>query len=243
MQALQVWLTKKEQPRPDQQPAQLIKRRVVSLNPPKEPLRPKKANYLAEHDRTAKKEKKARLQSQDDAVNLDGNGEIFLNKYKTKQDPLGILPHFDRQGRLNTNSSPDYLPHVEEGEGTELNAWQWRHAPFFNRIKSRIGKIWSPQAQINRYDPQGVLLGQQNRVTVMLVTIDREGSLVDLAITEPSGVAYLDEEAERAFKEAAPFLYPPQELFLDKELFSFTFAFYLQINRGFSFDFNWDQDG
>jgi TonB family protein len=133
----------------------------------------------------------------------------------------------------------DFVPNQPEGEHTELNAWQWRHAPFFNRIKARISEIWSPQAQISRFDPQGTLLGQEDRVTVVKVTIDRQGHLRNLAITEKSGVGYLDDEAARAFKEASPFLYPPKELFEQSDEFSFNFAFHLYINRGFSINFDW----
>lgn len=161
---------------------------------------------------------------------------------KDNKDPLGIRPAafgFDGNNALAHN---DHVPNVADGEKTDLNAWQWRHAPFFNRMKARIGQVWSPHSQISRYDPNGALLGHKDRVTVMSVTINRDGELTNLTITNPSGVAYLDDEAVRAFRVAAPFLYPPKELFNDENEFSFSFAFHLQINRGISFDFEWKND-
>ena len=157
-----------------------------------------------------------------------------------KNDPLGLRPKFNE--RAYAKSGGEFIPDVKESDKTELNAWQWRHAPFFNRVKDRIGQTWSPQSQIARFDPQGSLLGQKDRITILQVTIDRQGNLRDLKITNQSGVSYLDDEAERAFRAAAPFLYPPQELFNDGDEFSFTFAFHLYLDRGFSFGFDWQND-
>src|SRR6185437_235034 len=122
-------------------------------------------------------------------------------KDNDRPDPLGLRA-------VNFN---DYLPSVKEGENTELNAWQYRHASFFNRIKNNIARIWSPNSKIERHDPQGKLLGHLDRVTVMEVTIDRGGGLKGLSVANSSGVSYLDEEAERAFRKAAPFPFPPRE--------------------------------
>jgi len=138
-------------------------------------------------------------------------------------------------------ASHEHLPNVADGDHTELNALAWRHAPFFNRIKAQIGQVWAPNKQVTRHDPQGVLLGHKDRVTVMSVTIDKLGQLKNIALAHSSGVAYLDDEAERAFRKAAPFPYPPQELFNSKEGFSFQFAFHLQINKGIKFEFDWSK--
>lgn len=154
-------------------------------------------------------------------------------------DPYGIKA--EPEGLFFGQASPfsDQLEGIKEGDETSLNAWQWQHAPFFNRVKSAVAQIWDPNTQINRYDPQGQLLGRQNRTTVVTVTIDKSGNLSELKLAGSSGVAYLDEEAQRTFKLAAPFPFPPKELFTNKELFTFNFAFHLNINRGLSFNFDW----
>lgn len=157
-------------------------------------------------------------------------------------DPLGLRVS---PGNSEQDAMPfsDHLPHVAEADSTSLNAWQWRHAQFFNRLKSSIARTWSPNAQIARFDPRGVMLGQMDRVTVMLVTIDSLGKLTELSVANSSGVSYLDDEAMRAFQVAAPFPHPPRELFKNKDEFTFKFAFHLQINRGVKLDFDWSPGG
>lgn len=158
---------------------------------------------------------------------------------KNEKDPLGLNRDLPRLPVPQTAGSNDHLPGVKEGDHTELNTWQWRHAPFFNRVKAAVGRVWAPNAQIVRYDPRGLLLGQKDRTTIMSVTIDLEGNLKDLKVAGTSGVAYLDEEAERTFRAAAPFPFPPKELFDNQEEFTFNFAFHIEVNRGISFDFDW----
>jgi TonB family protein len=225
--------------------------------------KPDKANYYAEHDQKTKKEQSSRHKS----LNQEAISKKALNAQKEEAkpqqeqrkritvkapqakdfigkpneiDPLGLknIPAAQK-ARPEARPFGEHLPGVAEGDETELNAWVWRHAPFFNRIKARIGQTWAPNMQIARHDPQGSLLGQKDRVTVMSVTIDGQGKLKHLAVANSSGIAYLDEEAERAFKKAAPFLYPPKDLFKNKQDFTFQFAFHLQVNRGLKFDFEW----
>lgn len=238
--SLQVWLSEPKRPDApkDKRPLQ-----VVNI-PAKKTLPPKAAKYLAEFDQSTKIEKKA------NSFGKDGHDKLerkTINKKKSLRpkslsDPLGIRPNFAEEHWSKASASADEpLPDVAEGDGTEVNAWQWKHAPFFNRIKERIRAIWSPQTQINRYDPHGQLLGQMSRVTTLSITIDREGRLTNLFIKDKSGVAYLDEEAVRSLKAASPFLFPPEELFDGKDEFSFTFAFHLEVNRGFSLNFDWDK--
>lgn len=256
--SLAMWREQK----PASQPAEK-KHVVVQLAESKNKERPDHARHLAEHDQSTKKETRARAKRvasnagaapQENVQNVDDLSPVpspttpgpwpkkaSQPQQKNAHDPLNIRPRFAAGVTPGPSSVDDHIPNVEEGSETNLNAWQWRHAPFFNRVKTRIGNVWSPQVQISRYDPQGALIGQRDRVTVMSVTIDRRGFLKELSVAENSGVAYLDEEAVRAFRAAAPFLYPPQELFGDKEEFSFTFAFHLLVNRGFSFDFQWNE--
>ncbi len=78
--------------------------------------------------------------------------------------------------------------------------------------KNASGRFGRPSHRFERYDPQGSLLGHMDRVTVLQVTIDSQGYLKDLEIIDHSGVGYLDDEATRTFRAAAPFLYPPQEI-------------------------------
>lgn len=215
---------------------------VVNLVPAKKSPPPDDAKYRAEFDqrvdvekkstaKAVKKESKPAQAPKKPKLLAQGRGQRRL------LDPLGIRPTFLESSAKES----DYLPDVAEGDSAKLNAWQWQHAPFFNRMKESIGSAWAPQEQIERYDPSGELLGQIGRVTILSISIDKKGEITKIFVKEPSGVAYLDEEATRAVRKASPFVYPPPELFDGGNEFSFTFAFHLEINRGVSLNFDWDK--
>lgn len=134
----------------------------------------------------------------------------------------------------------DDLPRVAQDAKTRLNTWQWKHATFFVRLKQAISQRWNPRRAIARNDPEGDMFGGKNRVTVLKVSIDQEGNLQDLSVANRSGVYYLDEEAISAFQAAAPFANPPLELFEGRSVFQFTFSFLVSIERGLSFDTDWN---
>ena len=202
------------------------KKPVVKINN-NNSIKPKKPDFFAEHNQSATKQTVAKAYKSNTYKSGTDDSQKAL-------DPLGIY-------KLEKSELPNehISSNMEESNETKLNAWQWRHAGFFNRIKEKIGKNWSPQYQIAKYDPQGLLLGNKDRVTILSVTIDQNGNLTNLEVQKSSQVAYLDEEALNAFRSSQPFLFPPKELFNNEETFSFEFGFYLQINSRPSFDFNW----
>lgn len=87
-------------------------------------------------------------------------------------------------------------------------------------------------------DPAGRIYGFEDRMTVVQVTLDRAGNVLDVNVAEASGAFVLDEEAVRAFKDAGPFGNPPPQLFKGEEKFSFLFGFNVAYNRQ-NFDLNW----
>jgi TonB family protein len=222
-------ITKKEKISKKTQSAEIVftnKKPVVKTNN-NNFNKPKKPDFFAEHDQSASKQTRAKAYKSNTYKNGTDDSQKTL-------DPLGIYK-LEKSELSSEHISYD----IEEGNETKLNAWQWRHAGFFNRIKEKIGKNWSPQNQIARYDPQGQLLGNKDRVTILRITIDQNGNLTNLELQKSSQVAYLDEEALNSFKNSQPFLFPPKELFNNEKTFSFEFGFYLQINSRPSFDFNW----
>lgn len=136
------------------------------------------------------------------------------------------------------SSFNDHIEHTETGAQTELNTFEWKHAAYFNRIKESVSHSWSPLLQIKRYDPAGALIGKQDRLTVVEITIDTSGNVTHTQIKSSSNVFYLDDEAIAAFKRASPFPNPPKALFTSKQEFSFTFGFYVNVQKGFSLDFD-----
>ncbi|MDR0965677.1 MAG: TonB family protein [Myxococcales bacterium] len=120
---------------------------------------------------------------------------------------------------------------VEEGEGTYLNTREWKHASFFNRIKQSVGQHWDPNALIAIQDPTGEAYLYKNRHTLVAVTLDASGNLKSVRVTQQSGVEFLDREALDAFRRAQPFLHPPTALQNDRGEISFSFGFYVEVNR------------
>ncbi len=230
-QMLAPWLKPKTSPKEKDRNFQVVELVFKPTDAPKE------ARFRAEFDQKTDVEQKASpkpTNGQNDPPPAQKPRLKNLGfRKKSASDPLGIRPVFAQ------NSHHEQLPDVKDGDETKLNAWQWKHAPFFNRIKEKIASIWSPQNQINRYDPNGSLIGTSGRITLLSITIDQKGFIKELFVKESSEVAYLDEEALRTFREAAPFSYPPDELFDHDGKFSFTFAFRVEINRGFSLNFDW----
>lgn len=165
--------------------------------------------------------------------NMQPDGE----EGEREENPL--VPSLTELGKYAGTPFSDHLQDVEEDAATRLNTLQWRYASFFNRIKERVGREWDPRTPIRRYDPQGTKIGNQERLTVVKATIDKEGNVIQVMVHQPSGVYYLDDEALRAFRESGPFPNPPIALFDGKSTFTFDFGFYLSNEGRGGIDFNW----
>jgi TonB family protein len=125
--------------------------------------------------------------------------------------------------------SVDHLDDVASGEETALNAKRWVHASFFNRMKRSVAQHWDPGSVWRRRDPSGQVYGYKTRVTEVRVALSLSGSLAKIVVTQASGVSELDDEAVRAFTQAAPFPNPPKELANGDGLIVFAFSFHFEI--------------
>ncbi len=140
------------------------------------------------------------------------------------------LPTLGYQELARTDGSPDHLPDIEEGDATFLNTREWKHAWFFNRVKASVQRRWRAVDRHRRHDPYGRVFGVRDRLTVLNVTINADGSLEDVYVVKDSGVAFLDEAAVQAFREAQPFTNPPLALQDSDGNIRFKFGFYLEIH-------------
>jgi len=125
--------------------------------------------------------------------------------------------------------SVDHLESVDDGDETALNAKRWVYASFFNRLKRQVAQNWDPASVWRRRDPNGSVYGFKTRMTEVRVALTAKGQLAKIVVTQPSGVSELDDEAVRAFQQAAPFVNPPKELANDDGLITFAFSFYFEI--------------
>lgn len=149
-----------------------------------------------------------------------------------------LTPTPEALARLAGAPANDYLPEVEVDAETRLNAWRWRYATFFNRVADRIRREWEGGKVLAQSDPTGHVYGFEARMTVVQVTLDQQGNVLDVAVQEQSGALALDDEAVRAFKEAGPFANPPPQLFKGEDRFTFSFGFNVSYDRS-HFDLRW----
>lgn len=132
--------------------------------------------------------------------------------------------------RIAGGGSVDHLEEIEDGDETALNAKRWVYASFFNRLKRQVAQNWDPQTVWRRTDPQGTHYGFKTRITEVRVSLSKDGKLVKIVVTSPSGVSELDDEAVRAFNAAAPFPNPPDGLVKENQI-TFAFSFYFEIGQ------------
>jgi TonB family protein len=125
--------------------------------------------------------------------------------------------------------SVDHLENVDDGDETSLSSKRWVYASFFNRLKRQVAQSWDPGSVWRRADPTGTVYGAKTRFTEVRVSLSRTGEVEQILVTEPSGVAVLDDEAVRAFRVAGPFPNPPDGLIQKDNLITFSFGFYFGI--------------
>jgi TonB family protein len=147
-----------------------------------------------------------------------------------------LVPQIGQLSRLSGGPTNDGLDDVEEAEGTFLNAREFKYAAFFNRMKQQISQYWRPQAEFQRRDPSGNIYGTQSRLTLVTVTLDAQGSLARLDLAQSCGVDFLDAEALKALRQAAPFTHPPRHLANQAGLIVFSFGFNLDLTGRSAFE-------
>ena len=132
------------------------------------------------------------------------------------------------RGLFGTPGSLDRLEGVELGDENLFNTRRYRFASFFNRIREAVSERWHPEQIHRQRDPYGKIYGEQPRRTVLRVLLNPDGSLHRIYTEQGCGVDYLDEEAIRAMRRAAPFVNPPAELIDPKTgKIEFSFGFVL----------------
>ncbi len=171
------------------------------------------------------------------ARNPGGGGEV--GGHPDPQSVRDLLPSLGYEALARSDGSIDHLDDVDEGDATFLNTREWKHAWFFNRVKRTVQRRWHAVDRHRRHDPYGRVFGVRDRLTVLDVTIKADGSLEDVYVVKDCGVAFLDEAAVQAFREAQPFPNPPLALQDSDGNIRFKFGFYLEIHGrgGFRGDF------
>ena len=131
------------------------------------------------------------------------------------------------------SGNTDRIDGVDEGDATILNTQRWKYASFFNRMKNDIDQYWDPVARLKSRDPDGRINGSKTRTTRVMIILNADGSLDKIKLQKSCNVDYLDDEALRAIRSAAPFPNPPQGM-LDPEdgKLHVPFGFIVEMGKG-----------
>ena len=231
-------------------PAPTIPKQVVRIPEPVVAQRPQQADVLSQWDNTVAKQTRNKHTSTQPMpatsspknsgqgrvvgavpwlAKKEGNAPVSVDKNAKKKDLQKIL--FPSRQKLQKQMHIDFadaFPELPVGASTQLNTLRWRHATFFNRVKEQVAQAWHPSRQLERYNPEGFGITDTKVATLLLVTLNRQGELIDVITLQSSGFAYLDEAAQTAFWQAQPFLKPPAALFAQQEQVSFRFAFFVE---------------
>jgi TonB family protein len=142
-------------------------------------------------------------------------------------DRIALRPSFSTLSDAVGGPGLDDLEDIEDGEDNLLSTIQWRHAPFFERVKHQVEQYWRPDIAFRRHDPSGHVYGYRDRETVVRVVLTADGSLERAYVIRASGAPFLDDEAVRALEQASPFPNPPRGLVdsrTDRIVFTFGFT-------------------
>lgn len=122
------------------------------------------------------------------------------------------------------------LLEVEEGDRTALNTSRSIYWSFFEQIRGRVEREWHPMDVYRAEDSAEQRARRIDRYTVLDVTLDGDGRVTAVMVARPSGLDFLDREAVRAMRAAAPFPNVPEGLKDLNGRVSFRFGFYLRFD-------------
>lgn len=140
-----------------------------------------------------------------------------------------LMPSEEQLARAIGGGTQDHLRDIDDGDETALNSKRWRFASFFNRVKRQVAEHWHPDEVYRQRDPTGAVYGRHNRYTELRIQLKPDGRLSNVALAQPSGLEFLDDEAVEAFKEAEPFPNPPRQL-IENGTINFGFGFLFDLN-------------
>lgn len=177
----------------------------------------------------------------------EGRGDPALPKVPSPRSLLPMLPGMSPPGRPGLRGNPsemapaepgehgtmDDIQDVEDGDVNQLNSRRWKYASFFNRVRDQVSQHWHPEVVHAARDPDGSRYGIKTRVTRLLIRLNPDGTLNKVKLDKSSDVDFLDEEAIRAVRLAAPFNNPPSQL-VDAEtgFIDFGFGFIFEVESG-----------
>ncbi len=142
---------------------------------------------------------------------LDENALKVAEKQKAPQRQEVASENPGNSG-AEASQTTDYLKDVEKGMETMLTTREFVYYTFYARIRRQLNQHWGGKVRekLSKIFKEGrSIASNEDKVTKLLITLNRTGQLVKVQVVSDSGVRDLDQAAVEAFQEAAPFPNPP----------------------------------
>jgi len=140
---------------------------------------------------------------------------LRLQKFMPKMDWTAMAQKNSGGDNRDVSRSADYLKDVNKGLQTQLSTREFLYYSYFKRVRGQIQQYWEPaiKDKMEKIMSRGrTIASAQDRVTKLLIVLNKSGVLVGIKILSESGIQDLDDTAIEAFKAAAPFPNPPSGL-------------------------------
>lgn len=228
-----------------------IKKQIVQSQDPSSPSTPKDSAYLSDKNRQFDRETIAKKV---DKFNEGGKGNAAkdisfsdLSTFEKNHHPLQAGAKAYAQARQQkavagnstgdplhrgVSSTNDFVDKVPLGDLTYLNTSEYKYYGFYFRIRQKLEQFWgrSIQAKAEAIMEEGRrIASNENLITSLEVTMDKEGEITAIAIKGSSGVKELDDAAVESFNQAGPFPNPPEGL-LENGLVKIEYGFVVQTS-------------
>lgn len=136
-------------------------------------------------------------------------------KVASSDTRLKEITRADKEGSSGADRSQtsDYLKDVEKGAETLLSTREFVYYSFYARIRRQLNQHWGGKVRekMTKIIKEGrTIASTDDKVTRLMITLNRKGQLVKVQVLNDSGIRDLDDAAIEAFQEAAPFPNPPE---------------------------------
>ena len=119
------------------------------------------------------------------------------------------------KGSLLKSASNDHVKNIPLGDITQLNTTKFKFYGFYHRIKQKLEQHWGNslmQKAKEIYKSGKKIKGKGDKLTALLVILDKKGNILQVRLKSTSGVDELDDAAVESFNKAGPFPNPPKEM-------------------------------
>lgn len=159
---------------------------------------------------------------------------------KTADDPEGIdiaknLKEYAQSVEQGPATVGEALPRdVSIGNFTALNTDRYVYYSFYARIEELVRFRWESRVRraVDSFDRSYILgvVGRRNWVTSVDIWLTKDGRYHSAHILKESGINPFDQAAVLAFKEAAMFPNPPQEMVEEDGFIHLKYSFNVNFN-------------